>query len=202
MDRIIIGLVGSLSSGKGTLANHLKDLGFSYQILSDRVREEAVLRGLTISRSTLQDVGNDLRETFGGQILAERTAKLITANTSHLAIDSIRHPDEIIYLKNNFAIHILGIDADRQLRLHRYLGRAKDRGEDGTTIADFERDDRRDFGLGEPTLGQQVGLCLQMAETILPNNGSKEDLFKFCDQYLKEALHFDPEIYHRHKEKL
>lgn len=188
MEKIIIGLTGSLSSGKGTIASHLKDLGFSHQVLSDRIREEIRSRGLVISRTMLQDVGNELRQTYGGAILAERTAKLIADTEDNVTIDGVRNPDEIIFLRSILYAKIIGVDAPREMRLGWYLKRAKDRGEDGITEEGFERDDSRDFGIGEPGSGQQVGKCLQMADVVLENNGTITELFKECDLYLKEVF--------------
>lgn len=201
MEKIIIGLTGSLCSGKGTIASHLKDLGFHHQVLSDRIRDEIRSRGQEITRTLLQDVGNELRETYGGSVLAERTALLLVGIEGNIVIDGVRNPDEMIFLRNNFGAKIIGIDAPKEKRREWYLQRAKDRGEDGTTIADFQKHDDRDSGIGETNLGQQVDKCLQMADTILWNTGSKVELFGECDLFLKEALGFDPEIHHSLKER-
>ncbi len=55
--QIVIGLVGPIASGKGTISEYLKSQGFVYFSLSDVVREETVARGLEMSRKNLQDVG-------------------------------------------------------------------------------------------------------------------------------------------------
>ena len=200
MNRIVIGLTGSLCSGKGTLANHFKDLDFQHQVLSDRLREELRLRGQEISRTTLQDIGNELRETYGGAVLAIKTAELMADVRGNIVIDGVRNPEEAIYLREVLGAKIIGVDAPVEKRLEWYLSRAKERGEDGNTSEDFTRDNSRDFGHGEPRSGQQVGMCLQMADVLIWNNGSKTDLNNECDLYLKEALNFDPEIHLPKKE--
>lgn len=201
MDRIVIGLTGSLCAGKGTLANHLKELGFHHQILSDRIREEIKSRGQSIDRTSLQDVGNELRENFGGAVLAERTVELLIDVQGNIVIDGIRNPQEAVYLRDILKATIVGIDAPREKRLEWYLARAKDRGEDGTTAEDFFKHDNRDFGVGEPTNGQQVGKCLEIADTIIFNTASKSELNRELDLYLKEIFNFDPEIHFTAKEK-
>jgi dephospho-CoA kinase len=201
MEKIIIGLTGSLCAGKGTVANYLKSLGFCHQVLSDRIRDEIRSRGQVISRSLLQDVGNELRETQGGAILAERTAALIADVENNIVIDGVRNPEEIIFLREVLGAKIIGVDAPKERRCEWYLKRAVERGEDGLTAADFERDNNRDFGIGEPALGQQVGKCLEDADTLIYNLGSKEDLYNECDLYLREMLGFDPEIHHPGIEK-
>jgi len=200
MDKILIGLTGSLCSGKGTIAKHLIDLGFHHQVLSDRIREEIRSRGQEITRTLLQDVGNELRNTHGGAVLAERTAQLLIGVEGNIVIDGVRNPDEIIYLRNILGGNIIGVDAPREKRLEWYLARAKERGEDGTTAEEFKIHDDRDFGIGEPGSGQQVGKCLGMADVLLWNEGPKADLYRECDLFLRESLGFDPEIHRLGKE--
>ncbi|HOX96192.1 MAG TPA: dephospho-CoA kinase [Candidatus Woesebacteria bacterium] len=201
MDRIVIGLTGSLCSGKGTLANHFRDLGFAHQILSDRLREELHSKGQEITRSALQDLGNQLRQIYGGAILAIKTAELLSDIKENIIIDGVRNPEEANYLRDVLGAKIIGVDAPVEKRLEWYLARAKDRGEDGKTYEEFERDNNRDFGLGEPSSGQQVEKCLAMADIVLWNNGTKADLNNEGDRFLKEVFDFDPEIHRLGKEK-
>lgn len=94
MDRIVIGLTGSLCSGKGTIAKHLIDLGFLHFVLSDRIRDEIRSRGEEITRTSLQDIGNALREQFGGAVLAQRTAALVAKTNGNIVIDGVRNPEK------------------------------------------------------------------------------------------------------------
>jgi dephospho-CoA kinase len=201
MEKIIIGLTGSLSSGKGIIADHLSTLGFNHLILSNRIREEIRSRNQEPTRTLLQDVGNELRMLYGGAVLAERTAAIIANLEGNVVIDGIRNPDEITFLRNVLDAQIIGVDAPRVLRLDWYLARAKERGEDGTTEEDFIKVDNRDFGIGEPGSGQQVAKCLKMADIILENDHTKAELLKECDLYLKDFLGFDPETHPSRIEK-
>lgn len=182
MKRVVIGLVGPIASGKGYLAEFLKRNGFYYLSLSDRVREETDLRGLKRERETLQNVGNELRKEFGPNICAKRTVALIPEETRLVVIDSIRNPMEIDYLKAIFGedgFTVVGVDAEAQLRLRWYLERAKVRGEDGVTEADFWRANDRDQGVGEEASGQQGKWCLELSDIKLENDGS--------DRFLREG---------------
>jgi len=177
-DKLVIGLVGPIASGKSIIAHLLQDQGFTYQSLSDRVRDEAKSRGLPLTRANLQNIGNELREKFGATILAERSAILLGPHTDYAVIDSIRNPAEIAYLRNNLGALIIGIDAPVELRLAWYLDRARQRGEDNPTPEDFFRANERDLGVGEGASGQQVTACLGLADKVLQNRGSKEELIE------------------------
>ena len=56
-----IGLTGYLATGKGVVADILKEKEFSYASLSDVVREEATAQGLEHTRENLIKVGNELK---------------------------------------------------------------------------------------------------------------------------------------------
>ncbi|KKT42469.1 MAG: hypothetical protein UW88_C0004G0016 [Candidatus Collierbacteria bacterium GW2011_GWD2_45_10] len=198
---MVIGLVGPIASGKGEVAKYLRDLGFTVLSLSDRVREEVSARGLPLSRENLQNVGNDLREIFGGHVLAERTLELLGSTDGNVVIDSIRNPSEIEFLRHVLGITVIGIDASPELRMEWYLDRAWRRGEDGTSDADFVRANNRDLGLGENNFGQQVVRCLEMADVVIQNEDTKKHLLEAVDYYLISELGFSPEGTRRSKEK-
>ncbi|KKT39706.1 hypothetical protein A3K29_02320 [Candidatus Collierbacteria bacterium RIFOXYB2_FULL_46_14] len=201
MKRTVIGLVGPIASGKGEVAKYLRGLGFTILSLSDRVREEVDARGLPMSRENLQNVGNDLRETFGGHILAERTLELFGNIEGNIVIDSIRNPSEIEFLKQTLDLTVIGIDASPELRLERYLYRAARRGEDRVSESDFIHSNSRDLGIGESVFGQQVGRCLEMADVVIQNEDTKKHLLEAVDYYLISELSFSPEGARRAKEK-
>lgn len=201
MKRVVIGLVGPIASGKGFLAEYLVANGFVHFSLSDRVREEVDARGLRRERKTLQDVGNDLRNTFGASVLARRTVELIPDEVELIVIEGIRNPMEIDYLKATLGVTVVGVDADRELRLGWYLERARTRGEDGVTVEDFFRADERDQGKGEYLSGQQGRMCMEMADQVVVNDGTDRFLRESMD-FLRRELGFDPEGRKKEKERL
>lgn len=182
MKRVAIGLVGTICCGKDFLAAFFQELGFVNLSLSDRVREESDRRSIDRERFTLQDIGNELRETFGSAILAERTAAMIPDNARLIVFSGIRNPGEMAYLKEKFDITTIGVDAPVELRLKWYLERARRRGEDGATETDFWRANARDLGEGEDINGQQGAACLALADFSVMNDGT--------DKFLRESLAF------------
>lgn len=174
MKQIIIGLVGPIASGKGEVAKFFREKNFSYFSLSDRVREEAKARNLELERETLQNIGDDLRKKYGNNVLALRTTEMIKENDNNIVIDSIRNPGEAISLKEKLNIFIIGITAPREIRLNWFLKRSRE--SDPKTKEDFYKVDERDSGEGQEAHGQQVGACLKMADLIVENIGTLEEL--------------------------
>jgi dephospho-CoA kinase len=201
MSQIFIGLVGPIASGKGTVASHLKNQGFKVFSLSDKVREEAIQRGLPLTRENLQDIGDELRRLYGNQILAERVAFDLIGESGPIVIDSIRNPGEIEYLRKHFNIKVLGVDAPVESRIIWYLERARLRGEDDPDMTVFIKASLRDRGVGQNANGQQVDKCLELADTTLFNSGTKKDIEKEINEFLKSEYHFDTEIHRKGKEK-
>ncbi|KKS94688.1 MAG: hypothetical protein UW68_C0010G0012 [Candidatus Collierbacteria bacterium GW2011_GWB1_44_6] len=201
MKRTAIGLVGPIASGKGEVVKYLKNLGFICFSLSDRVREEAFSLGIPPQRENLQNIGNSLRNTFGSHILAERSLELLSGDEELLVFDGLRNPSEIEFLCESLDIHIIGINASEENRLKWYLERAGIRGEDGLTEADFHLANNRDLGQSEPESGQQVSVCLEMADEIIQNDGSKRHLREAVDYLLISEFGISPEGLRHSKEK-
>ena len=58
MSTIVLGLTGKNASGKGTVAEVLKEHGFVYHSLSDSLRDELNLLGKKETRENLIEIGN------------------------------------------------------------------------------------------------------------------------------------------------
>lgn len=177
MTKKIFGLVGPIASGKGVLGKHLENMGYLYVSLSDQLRLYLTANGIPINRSNLQDTGNLLRQEQGLGILAEMSISQVDGSSRNLVFDAIRNLGEIERLRIAFPnILIVGIDAPVEIRLKRFLGREKERGEDGGTEEDFWRANARDLGEGIAN-GQQVNLCLLKSDLIINNPYDDEGMF-------------------------
>lgn len=186
MEKLIIGLVGPIASGKGVVGKYLESAGFTYSSLSDRVREEAVRRGLPLVRKNLQDIGDELRENYGGAVLMELTEKMLTGTDGSWVIDSIKNPHEARYLKEKLGGIIIAINAPAELRMKWFLERSKKRNEDGKTEEDFWKAENRDMGQGEGDMGLQIPECIKLADITIFNDGSEDYLREICDGLLIE----------------
>jgi dephospho-CoA kinase len=185
----VIGLVGPIASGKGVVADLLRERGFFYLSLSDRVREEAKRRGVPEERETLQNIGNELRLREGNDVLARRTADIIgTVSSSNVVIDGIRNPAEIEYLRERFEARIIGVIASADVRFQ--LMQRRKRPSDPETREVFDRLEQRDRGVGEEDHGQQVEACLNLADVTVENPGLGEGGLENLRKNAEEAFHY------------
>jgi len=166
---ICVGLTGPNASGKGEVARYLQEVGFASYSLSDGVREEATRQGLDHSRASLIQVGNWLRERFGPGVLAERALPLLSGRS---VVDSIRNPGEIKVLRSLPYFRLLGVDAPVEIRFDR--SRRRGRPGDGATLEEFKKKEALEQA-GEGS-GQQLRVCLSLADVVICNDGSLEEL--------------------------
>lgn len=166
--KLVIGISGTITSGKGTVARILKDQGLHLITLSEIIRDELHKMNMEPTRKNLQDTGNSLRKEFGGQILAQRALQKYKSYESPLIIDGIRNLDEINFLKKNSTFHLIGVDAPFEMRWERLKLRNRD--SDLLNHDKFVIDDARDRGFNEPLNGQQVGMCLVQADFLINND--------------------------------
>ncbi len=181
MIKKVVGLVGPIASGKGTVAQYLSKKGYKSYSLSDRIREEITARGLTITRESLNMVSNDLRQNLGSDILAKRTAEIIEQEGSEfVVVDAIRNPAEINFLKQKFQAKIIGIVADQKKRFDLFMKR----GTNTTGISSWEEFKALDDAelIQEGKYKQQVNECLKFTDAIIENNGTFDDLNAKIDE--------------------
>lgn len=184
---LIIGLTGTKASGKGEIASYLKNKGFVYFSLSDIVREEAEKRNLkNYTVKDLQDIGNELRSKYGAGILAKivikKIKKEIAKGKNNFVIDGIRNPTEVKELEKMKNFFLLAVDAPKQKRF-KWL-RARNRPSDPKSYKEFLEMDARDLGLKEPSIGQQVNLCMKLARFRIYNNSTIKELHKKIEKIL------------------
>jgi len=182
---MIIGLTGPMGCGKGEVVKILEKMDFEYITLSMMVREEARNRGIEEEREKLMEVGNSMRSAEGAGVLGKRALKKIQdSGHDKWVVDGIRNPVEIDSLREGDDVHIVGVNANRDLLVERILSRG--RGSDAIEREAIIHRLDREWGLGEPEDGQQVEKCMGKVDLVIDNEGTLEELQEsFVDFYNK-----------------
>ncbi len=181
MSKIIIGLVGSLASGKETTKKYLvdkyeaKDCRFS-TILRD------VLERVTVpnSRENLQKISTVLRANFGENLLAKaiaNDASKLDANV--VVIDGVRRFTDIEHLEALPNFFLVKIDADPKIRYERMKIRNENEGDDKKTYEEFLKDHEAEADI-------QIGDVMKAAKYSIDNSGSFEELYSQIDEIIKK----------------
>jgi len=180
---MIIGLTGENCAGKGTVADYLKKKGFYYLSLSDVIREELKADGKEITRTSLIEKGNLLREEFGPSILAVKTATKIEKDRNYV-VDSIRNPSEVQELRKLPGFVLLNVTALSEVRFERM--KSRDREEDPKTFEAFQKIEALEAKNAEKTK-QNLSETMKLADKSVVNEGSVVDLFGNVDTVLGEV---------------
>ena len=176
---MIIGLTGTIAAGKSAVVEHLKKRGFEHYVYSDILREEAKKRGIEETRENLQKLGNEMKRK--AKNLGILSKKLLDKVKGDRAIfDGIRTPDEIKELRKNKDVKIIGITASQKLRFKRLMKR--NRVGDPKTFGEFKIIDNHE-NRGK-TKGQNINECIKLADHVVMNNGSIDELKKKIDKLL------------------
>ncbi|HLA84477.1 MAG TPA: deaminase [Thermoguttaceae bacterium] len=173
----IIGLTGSFGSGCSYIARHiLSGLGYQSRSLSEQLKKEyCTAKGTDdlakVPRKAMQDYGDELRSTNGGEYLARKVIETISENgdsgtKTGWVIDSIRNPEEIHFLREKFPnFFLFGVYASRDRRWERIKDDKYHRNR-----GDFEQDDERDTGRHSDGTGQRVEDCFAEADVVIAND--------------------------------
>jgi len=173
----LLGLTGTNGAGKGAAADFFQNNGFSFFSLSDVIREELKGDGLEPSRDNLIKKGNDLRQEFGPDILARRVLERVADKS---VIDSIRNPEEIRFLRARENFVLLAIDAPAKLRFERVSKRG--RMESASTLEEFIEKEAEEKTQNRK--GQQLHICLEMADWTIINDSSLESFHAKLEKFL------------------
>jgi dephospho-CoA kinase len=185
----VIGLTGTMGSGKNTIKNILLRKFNCYHVtLSDVIRGEVEKKRGTFNRTKLQDMGDEMRQKYGTHILALLAIEYFSRDKEMIVVDGIRNPGEVEYLKKKFGLNfsLIAVDAPLEARFKRIAGRGDPK--DPKTIEEFEQADRRDKGEGQPEYGQHVAACVQLADHKIENNGTPEQLEQKIDEVMKNII--------------
>ncbi|MBC8358638.1 MAG: AAA family ATPase [Candidatus Aminicenantes bacterium] len=173
----LIGLTGTNGAGKGEAAAYFKKKGYTCFSLSDLIREELIKKGKDVTRDNLIKMGNQLREKGSPEILARLILKKIRGRA---VIDSIRNPKEIDYLKKQKNFILLAIDAPVELRYKRAKKRGRE--ESVSTLQEFIEKEAEEKTNRQK--GQQLLNCIKMADFVVINDGSLENLHKKLEKLI------------------
>ena len=185
---MIIGITGPMASGKTTVIEALKKIGYKVVTLSDMVREEARKRGVEEERENLMAVGQSLREEFGAGILAVRALETIKSEDGDMwIVDGIRNPAEVTELRKHPDFILIANTAPEEAIIERMFFRK--RADDTLDEEVIRKKLRREMGEGEPPDGQQVKKCIEMAdyvfENVMPFEKVEEEFLKLYNSIPK-----------------
>ncbi|NCN07220.1 AAA family ATPase [Candidatus Falkowbacteria bacterium] len=182
-DKIIIGLVGEMVSGKDTVADYLakkyksKTISFS-QPLRD-ILDRLYLPQTRINMATL---GTLLRAKFGQDLLAKTIIEGIKDSKNKIiCLPNIRLESDMTELKKFKNFILISIETDQKIRYQRITKRLQNKDDKNKTWAQFLKDSK----LATETKIKKIS---QKAQYSINNNTNYPDLYSQVDSIMKEIL--------------
>lgn len=177
--KIILGLCGQISSGKGTIAEYAqKKYNAKTFRFSTMLRDVLSRLYLDITRYNMQTLSTILRTNFSEDIMAKVMAEDVKNDSTEIIIvDGVRRMADITYLKEINGFYLVSVKADAKIRFERLTKRNENSDDLGKTYEDFLKDEQQEAEL-------EIPIAMQNADLEIDNNGSMEDLFKQVDDII------------------
>lgn len=177
----IICLVGMPGAGKGEINKILESEKIPVVVMSSIVREEVKKRNLELNIKNLDNVAVDLREKFGKDVVAKRTAEKIKKIKSDIVcVDGLRNMEEITPLKDAGDVYIISVSAPEEMRFERLLKRKEQR--DPKNIEEFKWREQKQIGLG-------ISKVVEAANYDITNDGDLQSLRDKIIKILTDIRH-------------
>lgn len=175
----IIGLVGPIASGKGTVKNYLQDKYGAVEFrFSSILRDALDILGIEQTRDNIIALSTWGRENFGNDLLAKAMSKKIaTSDNKIIVIDGIRRLSDIEHIKDMPGFHMFAIDASPEIRYKRSVERNENPGDTEKTYETFLKDHEKET---EITIPQTMA----KAEKLIKNDDNLETLYTSIDEIM------------------
>ncbi|MBU4217000.1 AAA family ATPase [Candidatus Parcubacteria bacterium] len=178
-NKIIIGLVGQIASGKGTVAEYLEKNHQATTFRFSTILRDVLNRlHVDISRENLQDLSTILRQKFGEDLLAKVMAGDVEKTDNKIVVvDGIRRMADIKYLKELENFKLLSVVADPKVRYQRLIERSENSGDSQKTYEDFLADQMKEADAEIPEV-------MKNADVEINNDIDFENLYQQIDKLL------------------
>lgn len=187
MEKLVVGLVGPLGSGKTTVAEYLVSQGYFSLKFSQLIDKEIARRGIERTRAVQQDIGDRLRAEHGLDYIGKLLVTDINLDKKHtkFVVEGFRNPSEVNPFRELDNFILIGLNADPIVRFERLVKRKQDR--DPKDWEAFQQQEARDQGIAQPSHGQNVLGSLELADFIVDTDSPIEEVYNKIIKVIEEA---------------
>jgi dephospho-CoA kinase len=181
-DKIVIGIMGTIASGKGTIARYLAEKhGFKHVVMGDLVRAIARKQGIKPTRENLHNLQARYRAKDPAYFIKKVIARILKEKQKKWVVDGLRNPEDARELKKAFDAKLILVDAPVELRWKR--ARERKRGEEAKeSLKDFIKTEQQENKIF------RFNITKRYADFKIINAGSKKQVFSATEKVLKKIL--------------
>ncbi len=168
----VIGVCGLARSGKDTVADYIESkYGFQKYVMSDVLRDELVRRNRNVSKRTMLELGNELREVRGTDVVAQMIYERCH-DSGKVSVVGFRSPAEVDFFeKNADEFFLVEVRAPKGSRIARADALGKD------DVSSRDHDDVINKGLDG---------VFSMASAVINNDSTPDELHLRVDKAMRE----------------
>ena len=182
----VIGITGTLGSGKGTIVEYLvKEKGFIHFSVRQFILKEISKRKLPENRDSMVIIANDLRKSNSPSFITDQLYFQSQESGKNAVIESIRTPGEVESLKSKGRFYLFAVDANPKVRFDRIKLRNSET--DQIDYQTFIDNEKREMTSSDPNK-QNLIKCREMADFLFMNDGSIEDLYLEVEKVLTQII--------------
>ncbi|HBI34376.1 MAG TPA: hypothetical protein DEA43_01500 [Candidatus Moranbacteria bacterium] len=183
MSKLILGIVGEMGSGKGSVAKHIEqNYNAGTHKFSQILRDILDRIYIEQSRESITTLSLILRKNFGEDVLAKSMYHDVFNDTHDIvAIDGVRRLEDIVYLRDLPNFKLIYIDADMETCYERLIKRGENAGDSAKTFEEFKRDHLADADA-------RIVDMKNYAQYVIENNGTYQELYAQVDEIIKQNI--------------
>lgn len=148
------------------------------------LEEELQKQNRPIDRDQMYALSNTLRGTYGSDYIIRTLYEQALQQHQPVVIESIRAIGEIDLLRQKGNFILIGVDAPLHTRFERILERGAST--DKISFEKFVMQENAEMESTDPS-HQNLKKCIEMADYVIVNDGTMEDLYKKIEEVLEQA---------------
>lgn len=179
---LIIGITGTLGSGKGMVVDYLvNEKGFLHFSARKFLIQKMKQKDMEINLTNMTLLGNELRVLHSPSYIADSLFKEAIKTGKDCVIESLRTPGEIESLRIRGKFILIAVDAPAKLRYKRIV----ERGGEGDieSIKNLMKIEKQQMHSTDPNK-HNLQKCMDMADYKFVNDGTIEDLHRNVERVL------------------
>lgn len=181
--KIVIGLAGTIASGKDTVADYVaQKYGGESVSFSQPLRDILKRIFLPINRINLSKLSQSLIDTFGGDVLSKTITEEIKVSSKEIFIlPNIRRESDYFHLENEETLDfiLVGLNTNTRTCYDRLVQRNQNVDDQTKTWEQFQEDLKLSTEV-------EIANLIKKADYQLDNNSTKEELYNQVDKLIAE----------------